>query len=215
MIDAKDEGTDSVSDIKGLKVFDVETWEDLESAYWWLHANPKAYKTVVIDTITQMQNILVQEIGAGKNLRGKNAGDWGVLTQKDWGTIAGKLKKLITDFRDLPMEIVFIAQARTFNLDSEEDEGVLDPEVGPALSPSVNSHLCAAVSVIANTLVRSRMVKKKIGKKTIERRVVEYCLRLGPSETYITKFRKPKGIDLPEFVVDPTYDEILELIHGE
>ena len=112
------------------------------------------------------------------------------------------------------MEVVFLAQDRVFNA-SEEDSDIeeeLEPEMGPALSPAVMKHLCAAVSVVANTVVRTVTKKKGIGKKAKEVEVTEYSLRLGPNASYITKFRKPKTVTLPDFLNNPTYEEILEVI---
>lgn len=215
LLDVKDEGTDSVSDVKDLDVMEITCWEDLEQAYWWLVQNPTKYKTVGIDTVTMLQQIVVEEISQKKNLKNKSAGDWGTMTKGDWGDVASRLKTWITNFRDLPMEVVFIAQDRVFNLGDEEDtEGMIDPEMGPALSPSIMKHLCAAVSVIGHTFIRSRTIKTKVKGRTRETEVKEYCLRLGPSASYITKFRKPKRIALPDFLIDPTYEEILETIKG-
>jgi phage nucleotide-binding protein len=75
LLDCKDEGTDSVSDIKDIDVMEIREWEDIEHAYWWLVQNPKRYKTLIVDTITQLQQVVVEEIGskkaekAGKNCR--------------------------------------------------------------------------------------------------------------------------------------------------
>jgi phage nucleotide-binding protein len=220
LIDVKDEGTDSIADVQGIDVLEVADWDDFEDAYWWLHENPKKYKTVVIDTVTQLQQLKIEEIGSKKSLKGKSIGDWGTMTKQDWGEVASAMKTWITNYRDLPLETVFLAQDRVFNGEEDAgDAGEINPEVGPRLSPSVQSHLCAAVSVVANTFVRSRTetVKKKINgkEKVTHKEVVEYCLRLGPNQSYITKFRKPKKVTLADFLVDPDYDSILELISGE
>ena len=217
LVDVKDEGTDSVSDVKGLDVFEVEESGDLDELYWFLKENKKGYKTVVIDTVTQLQQIRVEEIGEEKGIKGnKQAGDWGTLTKQDWGGISSWLKKVITDFRSLDMEVVFLAQDRLFKSGEEGDpaEG-LEPEVGPRLSPAVMSHLCAAVHMVGHTFIRSKITKKKVGGKVIEKEVKEYCLRLGPSTYYITKLRKPMTIELPDFLDNPTYEDILEIITGE
>lgn len=214
LVDIKDEGTDSVSDVKDLKVFEATSWDDLDDLYWELYDNPKVYKTVIIDTITQAQQLIIEEIGS-KN-RNKKPGEWGSMTKQDWGEVSSRLKTWITNMRDLPLEVVFIAQDRVFNLGEEEsDDGAIEPEVGPRLSPSTMSHLCAAVSVIGNTFIREVVKKVKIRGKTTEKRRKEYCLRLGPNSYYITKLRKPKSINLPDFLVNPTYEEILETIKGE
>lgn len=217
LVDVKDEGTDSVSDVRGLDVLEVETWQDLEDLYWHLKENPKGYKTVILDTITNAQTLKVEEVAGGKAERaGKNAGDWGVMTKQDWGTVAGAMKKLITDYRGLDMEVVFLAQDRTFNLADEEDEsGALDPEVGPRLSPSVVSHLCAAVHMVGHTFIREKTRVRKVKGKDVETKSKEYCIRLGPNSYYITKLRKPKDIDLPDFLSNPTYEDILEIVKGD
>lgn len=219
LADIKDEGTDSVSDVKGLEVLEVETTQDLEDLYWFLHDNPKKFKTVVIDTITQLQQMRVEEIIDGKNLKGKMAGDWGTMTKQDWGSVSSWLKKIITDFRSLPMEVIFIAQDRVFNAGDDEEgaDGALDPEVGPRLSPATMSHLCAAVHMVGHTFIREKITEKKVKGKTkpLEVKTKEYCIRLGPSTSYITKLRKPKDIELPDFLANPTYEELVEIMTGE
>lgn len=218
LIDVKDRGTDSVSDVKNLKVLEADSYEEVEEAFWWLKANPKAYGTVVIDHLTQLQQVIIEEVAGGKKKKGnKNLGDWGTMTKQDWGEVSALMKSLITNFRDLPMNVVFLAQDRVFNLDDDTDASVgeIDPEVGPRLSPATSSHLCAAVSVIGNTFIRSRTKSTKTATgKTKTSEAIEYCLRLGPSPAYITKIRKPKTTEIPSFLVDPTYDELIDIIEG-
>lgn len=214
LLDVKDEGTDSIADVKNLDVMEIIEWQDLEDVYWHLVKNPGKYKTLVIDTVTQMQQMAVEEIGNRKKLGGKSLGDWGSMTKGDWGDIASKMKTWISNYRDLPMEVIFLAQERVFNNEDDDATGMLDPEVGPRLSPSVMSHICAAVSIIGSTFVRERTERVKVKLHTKEVKHTEYCIRLGPSPSYITKIRKPKSIELPNFLVDPTYDSIIELIQG-
>lgn len=217
MIDIRDDGTDSIIGVKNLDVLRVNSLEEIEDAYWWLVRNPGKYDTVILDTVSMWQFMKVMDIVGEKAKKlGKQPTDWGVMTKQQWGEVAGYMKTWITDFRDLPMETVFLAQQRTFNVDEDgNNEGEIDPEVGPSLSPSVMHHLCAASSVIGCTFVRTRTIKKKVNKKTIKKEKTEYCVRLGPSASYITKFRKPRNISLPDFLTDPTYEEILETIKGD
>lgn len=218
LVDINDEGTDSVSDVKGIRVTEPKTWDDLVNIYWHLKNNPGKYGTVVFDTMTQIQQLIVEEIsGVKANKSGKQAGDWGTMTKQDWGEVSSRMKSWITDIKELPLEVVFIAQDRTFNTETEEgsDDGAIDPEIGPRLSPSISSHLCAAVSVVGNTFIRDRVVKLKVKNKVVERTKKEYCIRLGPNAYYITKIRKPRSIEMPEFLVNPTYETMLEIITGE
>lgn len=217
LLDVRDEGTDSIADVEDIKVMDVPTWDDFEDAYWWLKKNPKAYKTVVVDTVTQLQQIAIEKVLMDKKKDVSKAGDWGTMTKREWGDVAQLMKTWIVNLRDLPMEVVFLAQDRVFNFDEDsgDAEEQLTPEVGPRLSPSVAATLNAAVSVIGNTYVRLKTYKKEVKGKTVEKQKTEYCLRIGPNPVYVTKIRKPKRIEAPAFIVDPSYEEIINAIKGE
>lgn len=222
LLDVKDRGTDSVSDIAeddGVGM-DIEEWDDFEMVYYFLRKNPKKYGTVVIDTMSQLQTLCIQKILEDKKKDSSRAGDWGVMTKREWGEVAALMKEWIIHYRDLNqlgMEVVFIAQDRVFNMSDEEDNGddMLTPEVGPGLSPSIAKCLNAAVSFIGNTFIREKEITKEVNgkKKTITKK--QYCLRIGPSSLYITKARKPKSIQLPDILVDPDYDIIIETLKGD
>jgi len=218
LLDFRDQGTDSVADVKNLDVMEMEDWESVEDVYLHLLKNPKKYKTVIFDTITQMQGLAMEEVVAKKKKKVTgNLGDWGTLSQKEWGEIAALMKEEITRFRDLPLEIVFLAQERVNKVnDTNDDEELLVPEVGPALSPSIASHLNACVSIIGNTFIRvRRRVIKREGKKPEEKEDMRYCLRIGAHPVYTTKVRKAKIIEVPGFIEDPTYDDVLDVLAGE
>lgn len=220
-LNIKDNGTDSIADEEDVDVVDIETSEELKDLILWCvkkaSKNKLKYKTIVLDTMTQLQGVLINEMGTNKKLsaKGKRPGDFGTLTKQDWGTIAGDLKAVIMDIRNLPVESVFIAQERVFNLGDEEDDGAdqLMPEVGARLMPSVNSDLMASVSVVGNCFIRIKVSKDKETKKKVITK--QYCLRVGPNEVYTTKIRKPKGITAPDFITDPTFRKIKDVMKGK
>jgi hypothetical protein len=221
LLDLNDRGDDSVSDVKDLQVMDITDPDDLDDAYWYLKRNPGKFKSVALDTVTQLQQMFVEQVSERKKVKRKgattkNAGDWGTMTKQDWGEVAALMKNEITRFRDLPMEVVFLAQDRVFGAEEDDMDSLLEPEVGPRLSPSVNKHLCAAVHIIGNTFLR---VKKRKGKnekgKVVTTEKIVYCLRVGPNPVYTTKVRKPKEFDVPEFIENPTYDDIIDIVNGD
>lgn len=223
-LNIRDNGTDSISDEDDIDVVDIETSEELQEQILWCHKKANKgklpYKTIVLDTMSQLQGIFVEELGEQKGLqkKGKKAGDFGTLTKQDWGKIAGDLKAVIMDVRNLPVEAVFICQERIFNAGDEEDDGLdqLEPEVGPKLMPSVKNDLNASVSVIANTFIRIKTTKEKDPETKMKKTKVEkiYCLRVGPNAVYTTKIRKPKGITAPDFIVDPTFRKLKKIMKG-
>jgi hypothetical protein len=216
LLDVKDVGDDSISDVPNLKVMDINTVDDMETAYWFLYNKTKqTYKTVIIDTVSQLQQLFVQKISKA----GDKAGQWGTMTMRNWGDCAMQMKAWITRFRDLPVDVVFIAQDRVFGSSDEDDAdtSIIQPEVGPALSPSIAKHLNASVHVIGNTFIRKRKLKLPLGSKgkAKQKEVTEFCLRMAPDPTYVTKIRKPKSQAFPGVLVNPSYDIIKDIIKGE
>lgn len=209
LLDINDRGTDSVTDVKGLEVLPCEEWGDFEETYWFIKKNKSKYKSLIIDTVSMLQGMALTKVVGDSGREGRNGG---MLTKKDWGEAASLLNTWIMNIRDLPMHVIFLAQDRVSNAGGEDDDndGQILPEVGPRLMPSVASTLNAAVSIIGNTFVRERVTKTKTAdKKIVEKRKIEYCLRIGPHAYYTTKVRKPKSIEVPSFLVDPTYKELV------
>lgn len=223
-LNVRDNGTDSISDVEGVDVVDIESSEDMRKIILWCveKASKKKlkYATIIVDTMTQFQQILVEEKGVSKKIKNtgkKRAGDFGTMTKQEWGEIAGDMKALVMDVRGLPLISVFLCQERVFNIGNEEDDnlGQLEPEVGPRMMPSVKDDLNASVSIIGNTFIRRHVEKTKEDGKTVRTVHKEYCLRVGPNEVYTTKIRKPKGVKAPDLIVDPTFRKIQKIVKGK
>lgn len=223
-LNIRDDGTDSIRDQPDIDVKDIENGQDFLDVILWILDKAKKgkliYKTIVIDTFTQLQQILVEEKAkekgktAIKGSKNKRPGDFGTLTKQDWGEIAGRMKGAVQDIRGLPLESVFLAQERVFNIEDDESEGgdVLNPEVGARLMPSVKDDLNASVSIIGNTYIRVRRKKKRVDGKLVFKVKRQYCLRVAPHEIYTTKIRKPQGVVITEDIVDPSYDKLQSII---
>lgn len=202
LIDLREEGSDSVSDVEGVKVVSVNEWEEIEQLYWYLESGDHPYKSVVIDTVTQLQEVCYKHIlkEEGKDFVSLQIRGKGNELMKTW----------LMNYRDLPMNMFFLAQDRTDETNTEEEDQIM-PEVGPQLSPAVAKSLNAMVKLIVNTYIQE-VVTRKNGK--IERRM-EYRVRTGPHPYYLTKFRKPKLKSIPDYVIDPSYEDIIALMKGE
>jgi phage nucleotide-binding protein len=211
LLDIEDHGTDSINDIADIDVATIRRWSDFETIYDMLIDRGNKYKTVVFDTITQMQLLGANLILAKKRKPTVVQIDWGTMTMQDWGDLGAMMKEQITLFRNLPLEVVFLAQERVSTNDSS-DGTVLAPEIGPALSPAIASHLNACVNIIASTFIKRR--RRKVNNKTVEIDPV-YSMRIGPSPIYVTKVRKPQSVVLPNEIDNPTYADVLEVIRGD
>lgn len=219
LLDIRDKGTDSIADVKGVSVLEIESLDDIEDIYYYLRDNPKKYKTLVFDTVTEMQKIVMKSVVTSKSKKKvdeSRIGDWGSMARRDWGDVAGIMNKWIADFRDLPMEVVFLAQERVKNVDDEEEgeDNQLTPEVGPAVMPSIATTLNAAVNVIGNAFIRMNYKNVVKGNKKTKVATPQYCLRVGPNPIYTTKLRKPRSAEAPPFLVDASYEDIKDLVKG-
>ena len=189
---------------------EIREWEDFEVSTIW--SRPKAANIRRSCSILSLRcQILCANMVLGKKRKPQITQlRWGSMTMQDYGDLAAAMKSEITRFRNLPMEVVFLAQERTSH-DESSDETLIVPEVGPALTPSVAGHLNASVSVIASTFIKRR--KKKQGKGEII--VPVYSMRIGPNPVYTTKVRKPMSIVLPNSIDDPTYTDVVSEIEGK
>lgn len=223
LIDIGERGTDSIRKTKGVKVIRIKTWEDLDKIYWYLRKEKHGFKSVGIDTISGSQELSMLKVYAKNGLEPEigKVGGWGTMRKGDWGDVSADLKSLIYNFCHLDIEnVAFLAHERKPKT-SDDDEDVADdagivPQVVPALMPSVVQTLNASVNIIGHTFIREhhRVVKLGKGKKK-EKREVQHCLRLGPHAYYATKVRKPKETEAPPFIVNPTYDQLVELVEGD
>lgn len=174
------------------------------------------YQTVVIDHVSSLQDHTLKEVLGLEELPAQKS--WGMATQQQYGTCSLRMKEMLRSVLDLSCYRVIVAQERDFNTDTEGD--LLMPFVASALTPSVVGWLNPAVDYICQTFIRGKTEEKKIkiGKRTTLQRNripgVEYCLRVGPHDVFTTGFRVTKGTELPEFIVDPTFDKINALIQG-
>jgi len=211
LLDFRDKGTNSIRNVKGIKVLEMINWDYVEGTYWDLKNTKHGYKTVIIDTIDGMQRLAMDQVKADNN---KDESD--ALSQREWGEISGKVSQWMINFRDLPMNVVFLSQERIKNQADDEntsdyDEGQIEPEVGPALMPSIARSLNAAVNIIGNTYIKQTI--KKEGVKSI--RQTYFMLRIGPNPFYITKIRKPKEFVVPQAIANPTYEKLMKISKGE
>jgi len=106
-------------------VWTIGTWEDLEEAFIYLRKGDHPYKSVVIDSLTEAQKKLHEHIV--RKFPGKRRDYDDLMSQSDWGYAIDRLRKMCRAFRDLPLNVVFIALAQTTEAEEE-------PVTKPALS---------------------------------------------------------------------------------
>jgi len=207
LLDMREEGTDSVYDQKGIEVINVSDWRDVEGAYWYLKESDHPYKGLIIDTVTQLQFLAMDE-AKRRAKKGKEE----AMNKLSWGYLSSMLGPMLLDIRDLPMHSCILAQDRREKIEEgdEESEDLL-PEMGPAVMPSVSKSLTAMVKFIGQTYIQQ---KQKPTKKGI-RHVTEFRMRIGPHPFYLTKVRTPRYNVVPKSIKDPSFLKVVKAMRGE
>jgi phage nucleotide-binding protein len=204
VLDVNEKGTKVLASDKGGKDKRwIDTFEMFVQAYWYLRSGKHPYRTVVIDNITTLQEVAMKYI-MNKEAEFDLSKDKDMPTKRDWGGLSQVLKTWLINFRNLPMNVVFIAQEKR---DKDEDLESDEASVYPQVTPSVKAILCASVDVIGRTFVSESTVEGKI--------VTKFCMRLAPGPKYIAKIRVPEGAEFPKAISNPSYDKLKKIMDGE
>lgn len=189
------------------------------------HAASGKYKTMVIDNLTGFQDLVLGEV-LGRDIPEQKS--FNFCGRDQWGECSKRTKHLLRLVLDLPIHVVIIAHQRDLRKRDTEGDLIVEedptnevgsiPYIGAGVQPAVCNWIHPAVSYSCFTYIRrktSKLTNVIDGKKVItevQEKGVEFCMRTGASEKYMTKFRVPKGVpELPMELVNPTFDKILAL----
>jgi phage nucleotide-binding protein len=209
----------ATSEVKNkTKQFIVENTSDLFELAKYQN-DTSQFKTVVIDNLTNLQNLMLKEILNLEEIPTQN--EWGMATRDDYRQRSEQLKQVFRSLLSMNSNTVFIAHEKRLADDSGEIQQVVgEPFITAAVSDSPLLFLYSACDYIVRTGIENKIITKQIkkGAKVVTKEVdtgdKQYVLYTGPNEIYQTKFRKPKTVSLPVKIVDPNYEKIITLVKG-
>jgi len=219
-----EDGTLSVKSVKGVDFVRIHTTQELLDLAE--HAKTR-YRSVVLDTAGGLQDILLMEVVGYQQIPVQRT--WGIATQEHWGVINTKTKECLKRLFDLAenhrINTVIIAHERDFTKKDSPDPNVSElertlPKVGSALTPGVKGWLDGECDYICQTFINhttvTEMQKVEVNGQMQEvpvasKRKKEYCLRIGPHNLFTTGFRVDGAVELPDFIVDPTFEKIAQV----
>lgn len=141
---------------------DIKSVGDLVDMYNLLKKGEHKYDTVIIDSISEINEIIKSEIEK-KNGRS--------MQLQDWGDLGKKIRDIFRKFRDLPMHVIFIAQEQ-YLTDADKIEKIV-----PALNGKSASDIAYFMDIVGYAHVDAD------GKEWIE---------TGANRRYYTKDRSGK-----------------------
>lgn len=197
-------GTNTIGNAKGIDIARMAGLESYREALRYLQANPNAYETVVIDSISETQAAVMSEIMRAISSDPMSDRDEFAPQLGEWGKLTGVMRSIIRAYRDLPTHLVLTALTR-----EDEDKLTGKVKVKPGLTPA----LADDVSEFMDAVI---YMGTSAGDGEIEgESEVVYNGLLKPTGKYAAKIRTPKGKTpgaVPKTIVDPTFDDIARLM---
>lgn len=136
-------GTFSVRDrYPDVKVVRVQTWDDMQSVYDALFSGQHEYKTVVLDSLTEIQKFSMYNIMDFTVKRDPDR-DPDIPSMREWGKNIEQIRKLVRAFRDLPMHTIITALAK-----SDKDQKTGAVKTTPSLSGKLANEVAAFLDIV-------------------------------------------------------------------
>lgn len=211
--------------IRAFTIHDTDSLqEELDAALVgrtkWKDGHAGTPANIVMDHISGLQDLKLKEIGGLDEIPIQK--NWGTFDRQEYGKAAEEVKWYVRRMMQVPCNLIILGQERVFGgRDDDADNDVIQPKVGTSVIPSLAKWLHPAMDYVCQTFVRGKTVTKEVNvagkvKKQVERVPgVEHCLRIGKNDSHIIKFRVPGKPELPEYIVDPSYDKIMAVVKGK
>lgn len=119
---------------------DIRSLQDLTDLYMYLKNQKHDYETVVIDSITEINEIIKAEIE-------KRTGR--PIQKADWAEVGKRIRRILRNFRDLPMHVLFLAQETI-----EKDDDTIR-KIYPSLNGKAAQEIAYYMDVVGYAEVES------------------------------------------------------------
>lgn len=108
-------GSESLAGLD-IDVAEVNSWQDYNEIFELLASGDSGYKSTAIDSISETHKFALLDILARE---GPNRKDPDLLQQGDYGKATVQLRRLLREFRDLPMHVFFASHAKEVEIPRE------------------------------------------------------------------------------------------------
>lgn len=178
-----------------VDVWPVESFLELNAVYEYLQTNEAGYQTVILDGFSELLRKGVDLIMERLLIKypEKNPD---IVSENEWGMSTQQMRKVIRNFRMLPMHVILTCQVRE---GENPDTGVKESK--PAVTPSVFNILNAYVDIIAYMF--------KVGMPDDSPDKQFRAMLFQPTEKFTAKDRSGK---LGGAMKNPTFPDILRLL---
>lgn len=169
----------------------VDTWQKMQEVYDRLRQQPDRYRTVVLDSLTEIQKFAMDNIMSDL-LREFPDRDPDVPGLREWGKSTSQMRRFVRAFRDLPCNTIFTALAQ-----SDKDPRTGLTKTKPSLPGKLSNEVAGFLDIVVYYY-----------KKVVDGNVKRLLLTQGTDQ----QVAKDRSDMLPAIVEDPSMSQLYNLI---
>lgn len=188
-----------------IRIVRVKSWDDMQRLYDQLRRGDHNFKTVILDSLTEIQKFSMGEIMKDV-VRKEPDRDPEVPSVREWGKSGEQIRRLVRGFRDLPMNVIFTALV---NEDRNQKTGKVTfrPSLPGKLSREVPGYVDLVFYLYKRDIPNPKHVDGSDEPQTINARL----LLTTATEEFVCKDRSN---NLPPVIVEPTMQVIYNAVHN-
>ncbi len=186
----------------GLDVLEPTSLREIQEAYDMLHSGNHPYETVILDSLTEIQQMSLDEIVAKRTGKSASADSEHAQLQ-DYGHNTSRMRKFIRAFRDLNMNVVFTC----LEMESKDErDGSI--RVLPSLMPKLAEEFMGYMDIVGYMMTigdkdTGKPVRKMLTQPWSKFRAKDRSGRLGMGLTNPTMYdivSKINGTEVPDYI---------------
>ncbi|MCU7521630.1 MAG: AAA family ATPase [Ignavibacteria bacterium] len=193
-------GLMSVAHSSDIRAIDIHNTQEVEDIFWKLYNHDKEYakvRTVVIDSLTELQTINLEEI-----VRERNPNKLDDIYQQDYKKSTAMLKRITRWYKELPMN--FIATALPAEEYSKSEDG---KDQLSEIHPAMTKKLCLAVQGYMDAVWYMYATETKVkGEEIVNRHLMTRDHGVYKGKTRGIKFSQALGLKVDNPTMPMLYD---------
>ena len=193
--------------------------------------SPCPYATVVVDTITSLQDLILQQIVQRDEVIDQL--NWGEITEAQYRERSDDLRKALRPWMSIQSDLLLLAQEKDHNPPKErtkskllrglQHESFFAADIGGATAKWLHDCCDYVTQLYMDKEYKRKLVKGSVvaGKQGKDRWVEEETgrqvrrLRCLYNVNYAAGFRSSNPELVPEYISNPTADKVYAVIRGE
>lgn len=189
----------------GVELVRVTSLQELVEVYKTLALMEHGYKTVVLDSISEINKMIMTDI-MREVVSEDEERDPDVPSIREWGKLGEQMRRMIRRFRDLPMHTIFTAL-----LDESEDKKGRSRRL-PLLNGKFKKEVVGFMDISLFVYAKHVRVNANGEPDPDADEALHRFVLSSSTDEYVCKDRSNR---LPEIMLDPTMTKLHALIQGE